>query len=261
MSNSNFSRCLALVLKHEGGYVNHPKDPGAATNKGVIQATYNAYRDKQKLPRQSVRHITDAEVARIYKRMYWDVVKGDDLPVGLDYVTFDASVNSGTGRGPKWTQRALGVTADGKVGPQTLDAADSVSDMVPVIKKACSYRLGFMKGLRHWDTFGRGWSRRVAEVEAAAIGMVAGSAALLDEATKARDSSRKEAVGTIGSVGGGAAVVTATDLPSYATYAVYGVLAIAGLVVVKRVLSGLERAKVLRKVAEDLEKAGGRDED
>jgi lysozyme family protein len=112
--NRNFQRALALVLKHEGGYVDHPKDPGGATNKGVTIATFRRYVKKDGT-KDDLRRISDADVARIYKRHYWDAVRGDDLPDGLDYATFDFAVNSGTGRAPKYLQRVLGVAQDGVI--------------------------------------------------------------------------------------------------------------------------------------------------
>lgn len=164
-----FSRWLPHILKHEGGYVNHPKDPGGATNKGIIQATYDGWRVKQKLPKQSVKFITDDEVAAIYRRDYWDAIKGDDLPLGVDYCIFDFAVNSGVTRASKYLQSALAITTDGVVGPKTVSAAASVNP-ASVIKNVCRARINFLKGLSTWPTFGKGWQRRVEEVEFTALG-------------------------------------------------------------------------------------------
>jgi len=163
---TNFQDAMDHLDESEGGYVNHPKDPGGATNRGVTNATYKAWRTRQKLPPKHVKYISQREVEAIYKEMYWDKVKGDDLPSGLDYVAFDAAVNSGPSRGAKWLQKALGVTADGKIGPQTLKAAEELTEAgeIAVIDRALDYRLGFMKSLRIWSTFGRGWARRVDKV-------------------------------------------------------------------------------------------------
>ncbi len=90
MSSENFPRAYELVLVHEGGYVNHPRDPGGATNKGVTQNTYNAYRRHKRQSARSVRHITNSELIDIYRSRYWDAVKGDELPSGLDYVIYRA---------------------------------------------------------------------------------------------------------------------------------------------------------------------------
>ena len=172
MTASSFDEALKRVLIHEGGYVNHPKDPGGATNKGVTQRVYDGYRDRMTLSRQSVRHIKSAEVAAIYRVQYWDAIRGDELPQGVDYSTFDAAVNSGVSQAAKWLQRALGVTADGAIGEATLDAARN-ANAPAVINKACDLRLSMLRGLKTWGTFGKGWSRRVADVRSVALDMAA----------------------------------------------------------------------------------------
>lgn len=160
MSAANYSTCLSWVLVHEGGYVNHPKDPGGATNRGVIQRTYNAYRRRMGLPAQSVKAITDAEVNAIYREQYWNAVAADQLPAGVDYAVFDYGVNSGPKRAIKDLQRVVGVKADGWIGNETLAA---VAAMAPaaIVKALCETRFKFLKQLRHWSTFGKGWTRRV----------------------------------------------------------------------------------------------------
>lgn len=163
----NFAPSLAAVLVHEGGYVNDPRDPGGATNKGVTQRTYDVWRVDHQLPKRSVKHITDAEVMAIYKRMYWDKVSGDLLPSGLDYCLFDFAVNSGPRRAATYLQRILGVADDGKIGPVTLDAVEAVPAK-DLIEGVCNLRLAFLKKLPTFAHFGRGWSRRVAEVRSKA---------------------------------------------------------------------------------------------
>lgn len=165
---SRYDECLPRILKHEGGYVNHPRDPGGATNKGVIQRTYDSYNRRQGRKPKNVRNITDAEVAAIYEQQYWQPT-GARLPSGLDYVAFDAGVNSGPRQGNKWLQRALKVSADGVIGAQTVKAAREHPSPTDVVKNACARRMSFLRGLRHWGTFGKGWTRRVTEVEAVAI--------------------------------------------------------------------------------------------
>jgi lysozyme family protein len=153
---------LKLVLAHEGGYVDHPKDPGGATNKGITIATFRRY-VKRDGTKDDLRRISDADVARIYKRHYWDAVRGDDLPDGLDYATFDFAVNSGTGRAPKYLQRVLGVAQDGVIGPATLKAAHAAN--VPfAIDQLCDDRMAFLRSLKTFSTFGRGWTSRVSGV-------------------------------------------------------------------------------------------------
>lgn len=161
MTDTNFNQATEWMLVHEGGYVNHPKDPGGATNRGVIQRTYDGFRSRKGLPRQSVRHITNEEVWEIYRAQYWNAIYGDELPAGLDYAMYDFAVNSGPGRAAKFLQRRLGVTADGQIGQQTLGALRMVNDIEGLIHGLCYDRWNWMKRLRTFKTFGRGWTRRV----------------------------------------------------------------------------------------------------
>lgn len=169
---SNFDTSLAAVLTHEGGYVNDPQDPGGATNRGVTQGTYDLWRVDHQLPPRPVKDITPAEVMAIYKKRYWDAVCGDLLPSGLDYCLFDFAVNSGPKRAATYLQRVLGVADDGKIGPETLDAAERVptTDLIHAIG---NLRQAFLEKQPTFPRFGRGWTRRVAEVEVRAKGMAA----------------------------------------------------------------------------------------
>jgi lysozyme family protein len=165
---SEFDRALKTVLVTEGGYVNHPKDPGGPTNKGVTQAVYDAYRKGKGLVTQTVRAITDAEIAAIYKLRYWDLFKGDEIADGVAYVVFDGAVNSGVGQSVKWLQRALAPyykgAVDGLIGPGTLTAIEEHPNHDALIARICALRLAFMRALKTWSTFGRGWTWRVAAV-------------------------------------------------------------------------------------------------
>jgi lysozyme family protein len=164
----NFETSLALVLEHEGGYVNHPKDPGGATNFGVTQAVYSAYRKTQGKPNQSVKFITTAETRAIYKFQYWDRVRGDLMPLGLDYAVFDFAVNSGVGRASKYLQAVLGVAQDGQIGARTLAAIQSPKATIFAL---CARRMSFLRNLGTFLTFGKGWTRRVTGVRAKALDM------------------------------------------------------------------------------------------
>lgn len=166
--NSNFEKALALVLEHEGGFVHHKLDPGGATNKGVTQAVYDAYRKMRGRGPMSVKFITDEELRAIYKFQYWDKVHGDFLPVGLDYAVFDFAVNSGVTRAAKYLQAVVGVTQDGQIGAKTLAAIHSPA---AVINALCDRRIGFLCNLKTFLTFGKGWTRRVADVRAHALEM------------------------------------------------------------------------------------------
>lgn len=168
MAKGNFPACLDVTLVHEGGWSDHPRDPGGATMKGVTLATFRQWRPEA--TKDDLRAISKADLRMIYHDGYWKPVAGDDLPFGVDLVVFDFGVNSGPSRAARYLQRAVGVAQDGKVGPQTLAA---VKDAAPLtlIKKYSAARLSFKQGLRTWDVFGRGWARRVAEVEAKAASM------------------------------------------------------------------------------------------
>jgi len=166
----NFEECLAHVLKHEGGYVDHPKDPGGATNHGCTKKVWEEWVGHE-VTKDDIRSLTVADVAPLYKARYWDKCRCDDLPHGVDFAVFDLAINSGTGRASKFLQGACGVAADGAIGPATLAA---VAKMNPreLASKICERRLEFLQALPTWETFGKGWGRRVAETEEVAFKMV-----------------------------------------------------------------------------------------
>lgn len=157
----NLEKTTEWILVHEGGYVNHPDDPGGATNMGVIQRTYDGWRRRNGLQTQSVRNITKTEVIAIYKDQYWDKVWGDDLPDGLDYALYDFAINSGPSRAVKFIQKIVGVKEDGVMGNITYNAIISKNNVEQLIIDLCYARWNWLKRLRHWNTFGRGWTRRV----------------------------------------------------------------------------------------------------
>ena len=163
----NYAKALAQVLKYEGGYVDHPKDPGGPTNKGVTQAVYDAWRKSYNQPTQSVRYITDLEVGAIYRQQYWDRISGDALPAGVDFAVFDFAVNSGVSRAAKTLQAVVGVTQDGVIGPATIQATKTY-----VAMSITNRRLAFMQSLSIWSTFGKGWSARIADVKAQILSLV-----------------------------------------------------------------------------------------
>ena len=158
--HKKFSKALAKVLKHEGGFVDHPADPGGATNKGVTQKTYDRYLRDRNTASRSVRDITDFEVEEIYRLYYWNRIKGDDLPSGLDYCVFDTSVLFGPGRAARFLQLSVGVSADGVIGPITLAAAED-SEVPSVVDDICDKRLAYLRTRKHWPVFGRGWTNRI----------------------------------------------------------------------------------------------------
>ena len=166
----NFNVALQHMLRHEGGFINHPRDPGGMTNLGVTARTWEDWIGHAPSEKE-MRELTPEKVAPLYKRKYWDAIKGDDLPSGVDYCVFDCAVNSGPGRAAKMLQEVVGVKPDGGIGPITLAAVKAV-DPVVLISKYSDKRLQFWQSLPTFETFGKGWTRRGNEVKEAALKMV-----------------------------------------------------------------------------------------
>lgn len=171
------------LFASEGGYVDHPADPGGATNHGITHKTLARWRGVSpwwRLPKAEVKNLSLAEAAQIMKANYWDVVHGDKLPAGLDYAVFDYAVNSGPGRAVKDLQRVLGgIKVDGLVGVETLAAIEGKS-VVKLIAALCEARYAFVKGLSTFPTFGRGWTRRIM---GDAVGAQVSDIGVIDRAT------------------------------------------------------------------------------
>lgn len=166
----NFDAALKAILHHEGGFVNHPKDPGGMTNLGVTKRVWEEWVGHE-VDEKAMRALTPADVDTLYRRKYWDKIRGDDLPAGVDYAVFDAAINSGPGRAAKWLQTTVGAVPDGAIGAGTL-AKVAAMDAKEIVEKYQATRLAFMQSLPTWDTFGKGWGRRVTEVKEAALKMV-----------------------------------------------------------------------------------------
>lgn len=182
MARDTFAAALAAVLKHEGGWSDHPSDPGGATMRGITLATYRQYRPGA--TKQDLRNITDAELQRIYRDGYWNVIRGDDLPAGLDLAVFDFAVNSGPARAAIYLQNIVGAAPDGKIGPLTLAAVAKLNP-VTLISDLCSHRLAFLERLSTWPVFGKGWTKRVNDVRILATQMAQGKAATPPNASPA----------------------------------------------------------------------------
>ena len=171
---SNFDECLQIILHHEGGYVNHPKDPGGMTNLGVTKRVYEDWVGYA-VSEHTMQNLTEEDVAPIYKKNYWDRVKGDDLPEGLNLCVFDFGVNAGTGRAAKYLQTMVGAKADGAIGPATLRAVETFvkqEGLKGAIELYQKNRLAYYKKLKHFKTFGKGWTRRNKETTASAKKMI-----------------------------------------------------------------------------------------
>ena len=167
---SNFDKAIAALLISEGGFVNNAKDPGGMTNLGVTKTVWEGWTGHD-ATETTMRNLSTSDVTPLYRKKYWDAVQGDNLPAGLDYCVFDTSVNSGAGRSIKLLQRSIGVTEDGAIGPNTL-AAILVADVGQLIDKYCAARQDFLQSLATFDTFGKGWTRRVSEVNLTAKEMI-----------------------------------------------------------------------------------------
>ena len=157
----NYDKCLETMLHHEGGYVNHPKDPGGETNLGVTKRVYEEWGGTK-----DMKDLLVEDVAPIYKKNYWDKLKGDNLPSGLDLCVFDFGVNAGPGRAAKYLQSMIGTTPDGGIGPMTLKALDiytGANGLVETIEEYQKRRQEYYEKLSTFATFGRGWTRRVNE--------------------------------------------------------------------------------------------------
>lgn len=163
----NFEQCMGWLLEHEGGYVNHPSDPGGETNLGVTRAVYEQYAGRQVLDGE-MQGLTHDDVYPIYKENYWDRVRGDELPSGVDWSVFDWGVNSGTSRSAKALQRIVGVEQDGGIGPMTLQAVAEMEE-AEIIEQMHYVREKFYRSLSTFDTFGKGWLRRNDETKEQAL--------------------------------------------------------------------------------------------
>jgi lysozyme family protein len=154
----NFDAAFQRLLKHEGGYVNHPSDPGGATNMGITEAVARRVGYKgamQDLPVDLAK--------RIYLEEYWKPMRAEELPPAVRYAVFDAAVNSGVSQSTRWLQRALGVADDGALGPKTLAAANAANPDA-LRARLVSQRMRFLTNLNNFDAFGRGWSRRCCDI-------------------------------------------------------------------------------------------------
>lgn len=154
----NFRDCLELVLKHEGGFVNHPKDPGGMTNLGVTKRVWEEWVGHE-VDEKAMRALTPAFVAPMYEMRYWRASYCEKLPRGLDLLVFTMAVNAGSGRSVKILQDAIGVVADGVIGPNTM-ARINEANVETLIDKFSEARSDYYKGLKLFPVFGRGWTAR-----------------------------------------------------------------------------------------------------
>lgn len=168
MSANNYSLCLSKILKYEGGYTNHPSDPGGATNYGITIIDARKYWKASATP-DDMKAMPLSVAKAIYKSRYWDVVHGDNLPDGIDLCTFDPAVNSGIGRGGPWMASGLDIPWKGYT--DLAEKANLSTDLPKAIKAACRKRMSFLQGLKTWSVFGKGWGSRVSDVQVSALTM------------------------------------------------------------------------------------------
>ena len=170
MATANFDDCLAFVLEQEGGYVDDPLDPGGATNLGITLHVLSEWRHTA-VTKTDVQNLRNEEAGAIYRARYWNVVRGDDLPAGVDLMVFDAAVNLGTGRSARILQAAVGASQDGAIGPKTLEAVETCAS-TELISKLADARVVFYQSLPTFSHFGKGWAARVNRARQRALEIV-----------------------------------------------------------------------------------------
>ena len=168
MAAGNFDRCLARILVYEGGNDDDPRDPGGRTSRGIIQREYDRYLVRHGLgavvASRDVWKASDADVRQIYRENYWDRMRCEELPSGIDITVFDGGVNSGVAQQAKWAQRACNIKVDGDFGPATVLALTSANDNDALIGEMLKRRLAMLQSLKTWKVFGKGWAARVSNV-------------------------------------------------------------------------------------------------
>lgn len=221
-SFEKFKKCHAVTAKWEGGWSNHSADPGGKTMYGITEDVYHRWLRLKGLPVKAVRSITRAEAEDIYFDNYWQPCGGPRLHAGVDLATYDASVNSGVSRGRKWLLSALG-------GPDH-----------ETVKRLCARRLSFVQSLKIWKNFGRGWARRIADIEAKGVAWALATTArnsavkkeLNTEAGKAGKMARNQEIGAGGSGAGGGGAIAAERTSDISDWIVSGLIILAVAVVI-----------------------------
>jgi lysozyme family protein len=237
MSADCYAEAISRLLASEGGYVNHPSDPGGPTNFGITIADYRKF-VKRDASAADVRAMKADEAKAIYRAKYWGAMHCDNLPAGLDYCVFDYAVNSGIGRVPKVLQRILGISVTGRMDEATV-AAVRGREARALIQLVCDERLRFLQGLKTWPVFGKGWAKRVGEVRLAALALAdkAGGRAPIRNApattvqgkgvAPVNDAARRSSAGGAVATGGIAAQQSATNGVDWVLIAIILAVALA----------------------------------
>ena len=168
--DNNFDQSLKLVLKSEGGYVNNPKDPGGETMMGVTKNAWSTWL-KRPIADGEMAKLTVADITPFYKALYWDKSYCNQLPTGIDYMVFDASVNMGVGQSIKLFQKSLGGVPDGIIGPNTMKLINEMN-VKTMIDKYSAQKEMFYRSLGTFPTFGKGWLARVERIKQTALSML-----------------------------------------------------------------------------------------
>lgn len=201
MAAGNFTRCHEVTAKWEGGWSDHPADPGGKTMYGITEAVYHAWRKARNLSIKPVRYITRAEAMAIYQDQYWTPVGAETLAAGVDLATYDAGVNSSIGRAKTWLKASIG------------------GSDVQTVKNICAKRLSFVRSLKTWATFGKGWTNRIVDIEAKgvawALAAVTTPAVVKKSLEREADTAGKKSGGQVAgagtAAGGGAVAQQTTD--------------------------------------------------
>jgi lysozyme family protein len=172
MAAWTYDEALRRLLAHEGGYTNHPSDPGGPTNFGITIYDYRKY-VKPNATAADVRAMTVGEAKAIYRKRYWDAQRCDELPAGVDYSVFDYGVNSGIGRSGKVLRRVVGLPDTTHVVTDEVLRAVAKRDPKALVVAINDERLAFLKRLKTWPVFGKGWGARVSTVKSVSLRMAA----------------------------------------------------------------------------------------
>ena len=169
LETSRFGVCVGLILQKEGGYVDHPADKGGPTNHGITHKTLAAWRGKE-VSAEDVKALQPEEAKEIYFANYWNALRCESLPAGLDLVVFDFGVNAGVSRAARTLQKCVAVADDGVIGPITLGAVEKFAPD-EVVRRFGQERMKFYEGLDNFNVFGKGWRSRTEAVETVALNM------------------------------------------------------------------------------------------
>ena len=229
MAEANYEDALRRLLAHEGGYSDHPSDPGGPTNFGITLAVYRKYVDPA-ADAAVMRAMRIDDAKAIYRTAYWNALRCDALPAGVDYAVFDYGVNSGVARVTKVLRGLLGLAAGGAMDEALLAAVRS-QNAGALVAAVCDERLAFLKRLKTWPAFGRGWTRRVADVRSAALALASGASPIATAPAAGGAAAKTAAAGAAATTG----VIVATQAHGLGS----GIGTVIAVIVLAAVLAGV----------------------